>query len=64
MDFINRLEIIDHTSTNKGDGRAFVKQDKQAFDMALRFQDDGRTLKIFLTDGKAELTTDKLKEMS
>ena len=46
---VNRLEVIDHTLT--GGGRAYVKfEDKPPFDFELDYQDQGKTLKIFLQD--------------
>lgn len=44
---VTRVEVIDHTKD--GEGRAFVKwQDN--LEVTLSYQDDGRTLKIFLKE--------------
>lgn len=45
-----RIEIIDHTDT--GTGREYTKWVSIPFNVELQEQDDGRTLKIFLTDYK------------
>lgn len=45
---VTRLEIIDHTKT--GTGRDYTKWIPQNFSVELSYQDDGRTLKIFLSD--------------
>jgi hypothetical protein len=42
---VTRFEVIDHSST--GEGRAFVKYN---IAVKLSYQDDGRTLKVFVTD--------------
>jgi hypothetical protein len=42
---VSRFEVIDHTST--GTGRDFVKY---GVTVALGYQDDGKTLKVFLRD--------------
>jgi hypothetical protein len=41
---VNRLEIINHTQTDKEIGRIFVCRG----DIELDFQDSGKTLKIFI----------------
>jgi len=41
---VNRLEIINHTQTDKEIGRIFVGRG----DIELDFQDSGKTLKIFI----------------
>lgn len=49
---VRRLEIIDHTASaeNQGQsGRILVKMDWK-LKVELSYQDDDRTLKIFLTD--------------
>jgi hypothetical protein len=46
----NRLEVIDHTTTNPEYPRRLVKWDDKPFKVSLSFQDDGRTLKVFLLD--------------
>lgn len=47
---LNRIEVIDHTlSLEDGGGRVYVYWDtKNNTDVELDYQDDGRTLKIFL----------------
>ena len=42
---VNRFEVIDHTSEKLG--RELVKY---GVNIELSFQDDGKTLKVFLTD--------------
>lgn len=42
---VNRFEVIDHTVEKLG--RILVKY---GVDVELSFQDDGKTLKVFLTD--------------
>ena len=42
---VTRFEVIDHTSS--GTGRDFVKY---AVSVRLAYQDDGKTLKVFLED--------------
>ncbi|KSU60729.1 MULTISPECIES: hypothetical protein [unclassified Gordonia (in: high G+C Gram-positive bacteria)] len=44
---VTRFEVIDHTTG--GEGRAYVKYDVSA---ELSYQDDGRTLKVFVGDRK------------
>lgn len=46
----NRIEVIDHTGTNEESPRRLVKWDDRPFKVSLSFQDDGKTLKIFLLD--------------
>lgn len=46
---VNRVEVIDHTkSLEDGGGRAYVFWEKTA-KVELQLQDDGRTLKIFIS---------------
>ena len=45
---VNRVEVIDWTSS--AEGRAFTKWIKSDMNVGFDIQDDGRTLKIFLTD--------------
>ena len=45
MSKVNRFEVIDHTSEKLG--REIVKY---GVDVELSFQDDDKTLKVFLTD--------------
>lgn len=45
---VNRLEVINHTEG--GSGREFVKWAEERFEVELSVQDDGRTLKIFLSE--------------
>lgn len=47
-----RLEVIDHTS--QGTGREYTKWVSEPFVVKFDEQDDGRTLKIFLSDGVPE----------
>lgn len=49
---VNRLEVIDHTEgfEERGGARAYMKWNKQPFKVELSDQDEGRTLKIFLSD--------------
>jgi len=42
---VTRFEVIDHTESGKG--RVLVKHDIK---VELSLQDDGKTLKVFLTD--------------
>jgi hypothetical protein len=44
---VTRFEVIDHTFT--GPNRAIVRY---GVNVELQLQDDGRTLKVFLTDGE------------
>ena len=44
---VNRVEVIDHSkSAEDGGGRVFVKKD--CVDVELSYQDDGKTLKLFI----------------
>lgn len=44
---VSRVEVIDHSKTfEQGGGRRFVKMD--CLEVELSYQDDGRTLKIFV----------------
>lgn len=43
---VTRVEIIDHTKN--GEGRVFTKWDIPKVELS--YQDDGATLKIFLTE--------------
>lgn len=45
---INRIEIIDHTKD--GEGRAYVKWTEENFKVEIIEQDDGKTLKIRLSE--------------
>lgn len=45
---VNRVELIDHTKA--GTGRAFVRWVQENFEVEIVEQDDGRTLKIFLSE--------------
>jgi hypothetical protein len=53
---VNRFEVINHLSD--GTGREVVVWKGEPFAVKPSLQDDGRTLKIFLTD-VAQLTKDK-----
>lgn len=48
---VNRVEIIDWTkNTEQGGGRAYVFwEDEGSVDVQLAVQDQGRTLKVFIT---------------
>lgn len=51
---VNRVEVINHTKSGKG--REYVFWEKEA-EVKLAIQDEGRTLKIFISDlkeGKSE----------
>ena len=44
---VNRVEVIDHSkSVEQGGGRVFVKRD--CTEVVLSYQDDGKTVKIFI----------------
>lgn len=44
---VNRVEVIDHSKTlEQGGGRVFVKTD--CVDVELSYQDEGKTLKLFI----------------
>ena len=44
---VNRVEVIDHSKTlEQGRGRVFVKTD--CVDVELSYQDEGKTLKLFI----------------
>ena len=45
---VNRIEVIDWTKS--GTGRDFVKWIDSNFVVGVNYQDDGRTMKIFLTE--------------
>lgn len=45
IESVTRFEVIDHTKD--GEGRVLVKYDVK---VELKYQDDGRTLKVFLGD--------------
>jgi hypothetical protein len=56
---VNRIEVIDHTLPEDGSlvidpttgrGRVYVKWVKAPFRVECDIQDDGRTLKIFLSE--------------
>lgn len=47
---VTRVEVIEHTkSIEKGGGRAYVFWEEKA-NVELSLQDNGRTLKIFISD--------------
>ena len=45
---LTRFEVIDHTKNGKG--RMFVRRGSTPIDVKFVFQDDNRTLKVFLND--------------
>lgn len=52
---LTRVEVIDHTkSIEDGGGRAYVRWDEN-ISIDLQIQDDGRTLKIFITERKNDV---------
>ena len=50
---VTRVEVIDHSDF--GMGRAYVRWDEQ-IKVELSLQDDGRTLKIFISDRNEDPT--------
>jgi len=50
MKKISRVEVIDHSEG--GEGRAYIKRGN--LEVEIQVQDDGKTLKIFLSDYKEE----------
>lgn len=54
---VNRIEVIDHTRT--GEGRALVKWENFKFDVEFDIQDDGKTIKIFLSEKQGEPKSDQ-----
>ena len=50
---LTRIELIDHTV--KGSGREFVRYYDRPVNIQTDIQDDGRTLKIFVSDKPVEL---------
>lgn len=57
---VTRVEVIDHRSNAPGVGRAFVAWDVPSVELS--YQDDGRTLKIFLSDAPYNLPPTEEKE--
>lgn len=56
---VTRFEVIDHTrSLEDGGGRVFVKREEN-MTVELSLQDDGRTLKVFLSPKKSERRTNE-----
>lgn len=53
---VTRFEVIDHTANGKG--RAFVKQGNN-LKLETSSQDNDRTMKLFITDTKAPIPTNK-----
>lgn len=47
-DAITRVELIDHTA--KGEGREFVRYYDRPVSVETDIQDDGRTVKIFVSE--------------
>lgn len=46
---VDRFEVIDHRAVNDGPVRVFIVHDAQ---LMIAFQDDGHTLKVFLSDDR------------
>lgn len=44
---INRVELIDHRTSSSKPGRVFTSMDVE--NVVLSIQDDGRTLKVFIS---------------
>ncbi|SLH92535.1 Uncharacterised protein [Mycobacteroides abscessus subsp. massiliense] len=44
---INRVELIDHRSSSDKPGRVFISMDVET--VVVSIQDEGRTLKVFLS---------------
>lgn len=47
---VTRVELIDHTA--KGQGREFVRYYDRPVDIQTDIQDQGRTVKIFVSDAQ------------
>ena len=45
---VTRVELIDHRDNTSTSGRAFVAKDLQY--VMVSMQDDGRTMKVFISD--------------
>lgn len=52
---VTRLEIIDHTKPSEDGGGRTVVFDRDGKQVELSYQDEGRTLKIFITEVKQTL---------
>ena len=50
MTNITRVELIDHQMLNPGRQYVRYAQPNRKFDIELSYQDDGRTLKIFVKE--------------
>lgn len=46
---VDRFEVIDHRAVNESPGRVLVVYDAS---LMISFQDDGHTLKVFLSDDR------------
>lgn len=49
-DSIKRFEIINHSKETNGLGREYTRYGN--FEIEIQVQDDGKTLKIFISDGE------------
>jgi hypothetical protein len=50
---LNRIEVINHSGySDQEQGRIFVKRICEDQKIELSYQDDGKTLKIFISDKK------------
>ena len=50
---VNRLEVIDHTKgLDDGGGRTYIKWEDSNFRVRYDIQDDGHTIKIFISSAK------------
>lgn len=45
---VNRVEIINHVNSKTDYGREYVNYLPEGAEVELQFQDDGRTLKVFI----------------
>ena len=49
LEKVNRIEVIDYTKDyEEGGGRAYVKWEDKPLNIEFDFQDNGKTLKIFI----------------
>lgn len=56
-DVVNRFEVVNHLPA--GNGREIVIWNKEPFDVTYSLQDEGRTLKVFLSGTKTKAPTNK-----